>query len=91
MDQGSASTRLDGADPRSIGDIGILDNNQLANRPGISVMPTAGSLTDHGPRAAARGTRASLWPASRKLQASGFKLDICRLKDYIGYRKDKLC
>ena len=30
-----------GADPWSIGDIGILDNNQLANGPGISQRAAA--------------------------------------------------
>ena len=35
--------KLSSTDPWSIGDIGILDNNQLANGPGIRVQ--AASLT----------------------------------------------
>ena len=45
-----------GADPRSIGDIGILDNNQLANGPGISgedgdvrAVPAGHKLVASGP------------------------------------------
>ena len=70
------------ADPWSIGDIGILDNNQLANRPGISGKA----------HACAPAGRYRLQAASAKLQAASSKqqaLDIYRLRDYIGYTKGK--
>jgi len=46
LDNVPPATRLEGdrllatsTDPWSIGDIGILDNNQLANGPGIRLIP----------------------------------------------------
>ena len=74
-DQGSVArgTRVPLLIPAPLGNL-CLNKASTPDGSGISVMPTAGSLTG----------QLFVVCASHKLQAASFKLDIYRLRDYIG-------
>ena len=46
VDVSGRNDRCEETDPWSIGDIGILDNNQLANGPGISKLQASSFKLD---------------------------------------------
>ena len=88
-DQGSVArgTRVPLLIPDPLGNL-CLNKASPPDGSGISVMPTAGSLTGQLFVALVShktsGDSAEQQATSHKLQAASFKLDICRLRDYIG-------